>query len=174
MFYFSELSYEVPKNDSIGTGEFRFYIIPFRSEGVTVRVEVSGGGVLCYVSYNNRNPNGGDYNWELTISEYGDLYVSQIPLGAISQNSMFVAINGTEHTNNFSIISTRRDSTLASEYHCTRLKLALMYFYCDRYDHCILFGNVTVLLLFELIDAFINYTAFLAMISILVIWLLQT
>ena len=115
MFYISELSYEVPKNDSISTDEFRFYIIPFQSEGVTVQVEVSGGGVLCYVSYSNRNPNSEDYNWRLEISEYGDLYVSQTSLGGIFRNFVFVAINGTELTNNFTIISSRRDTTITSK-----------------------------------------------------------
>ena len=112
----SELSYETPVNDSIINGEFRFYIIPFRSEGVTVRVEIFDGGVLCYVSYSNRNPNSEDYNWRLEISEYDDLYVSQASLGGIFQNFVFVAINGTELTNNFSIISTTKDTTLESEY----------------------------------------------------------
>ena len=87
--------------------------MPASYSDVTIQVEVFTGGVWCYVSLSNRSPNSEDYNWKFYISEYNDLYVSR----ESSHQFLFVAINGTELTNNYTIIWTRGDTTVSCK-HC--------------------------------------------------------
>ena len=104
-----------PVSDSIGGGQFRFYIFPFLSEGVTIRVEVFNGGVWCYASDTNRNPNSGDYRWRLFISEYNDSFIDPATLGRAAGTFLFVAVEGTQLTNDYTLNSTRDDTSIASE-----------------------------------------------------------
>lgn len=121
ILFFSELSFGYPVNDVISIGQLRYYIVPFRAGGVTVRVEVFSGEVECYVSYINRNPNSEDYNWRLFVLEYDDLYIDRISWGSTVRNFVFVAVNGTEFANNFTIISTMGDTTVRSKHHHAKI-----------------------------------------------------
>ena len=106
-----------PVSDSIGSGRFRYYIFPFLSRGVTIRVEVFQGGVWCYASDTNRNPNRRDYIWRLYISEYNDSFIDPASLGRAAGTYLFIAIEGTGFTNDFTLNSTMDDTSIASKYH---------------------------------------------------------
>ena len=112
---FSEVAIGNPVYDSIGSGRFRFYIFPFLTAGVTVRVEVFRGGVWCYASDTNRNPNSGDYIWRLFISDYNDSYIDPTSLGRTTGSFLFIAIEGTGSANDFAINSTMDDTSIASK-----------------------------------------------------------
>ena len=105
-----------PVYDSIVSGQFRYYIFPFLSGGVTVRVETFRGGVWCYASDTNRNPSNVDYIWRLYISEYNDSYITPSSLGRTAGPLLFVAIEGTEATNDFLLNSTTGDTSIARMY----------------------------------------------------------
>ena len=102
--------------DLISRGQFRFYIFPFLSGGVTIRVEAFSGGVWCYASDTNRNPNSGDYIWRLYISEYNDSFIDPASLGRAAGTFLFVAIEGTDLSNDFSLNSTMGDTSIASKF----------------------------------------------------------
>ena len=102
-------------SDSIGNGQFRFYIFPFLSGGVTVRVEVFRGGVWCYASDTNRNPSSRDYIWRLYISEYDDSFINPSSLDRMAGSLLFVAIEGTQATNSFTLNTTTGDTSIASK-----------------------------------------------------------
>ena len=104
-----------PVYDSIGGGQSRYYIFPFLSVGVTVRVEVFRGGVWCYASDTNRNPSSVDYIWRLYISEYNDSFIDPASLGRAAGTSLYIAIEGTGVNNDFSLNSTMDDTSIASE-----------------------------------------------------------
>ena len=104
-------------SDSISSGQFRFYIFPFLTVGVTVRVEVFRGGVWCYASDTNRNPNSRDYIWRLYISEYNDSYIDPTSLGRTAGSFLFIAIEATGVSNDFMLNSTMADTSIACK--CT-------------------------------------------------------
>ena len=99
--------------DSIGSGRFRYYIFPFLTGGVTIRVEVFRGGVWCYASDTNRNPNSGNYIWRLFISGYNDSYIDPTSLGRMAGAFLFISIEGMGVTNNFTLNSTIGDTSIA-------------------------------------------------------------
>ena len=105
-----------PISDSIGSGQFRFYIFPFLSGGVTVRVEVFRGGVWCYASDTNRNPSSRDYTWRLFISEYDDSFIDPSSLDRTAGSLLFIAIEGTQATNSFTLNTTTGDTSIAGKF----------------------------------------------------------
>ena len=114
VFLVSEVAIGNQLSDSIGIGQFRYYIFPFLTGGVTVRVEVFRGGVWCYASDTNRNPNGRDYTWRLFISEYNDSYIDPTSLGRAAGAFLFIAIEGMDINNDFTLNSTTGDTSIAS------------------------------------------------------------
>ena len=114
----SEVTIGNPVSDSIGSGRFRYYIFPFLTGGVTIRVEVFRGGVWCYASDTNRNPNSGNYIWRLFISDYNDSYIDPTSLGRTAGTFLFIAIEGTELANNFTLNSTMGDTSIAGNHAC--------------------------------------------------------
>ena len=109
----SEISIGGPVSDSIGSGRFRFYIFPFLSGGVTIRVEVFRGGVWCYGSDTNRNPSSRDYIWRLFISGYNDSYIDPRSLSRDAGPYLFITIEGINPANDFSLNSTSGDTSIA-------------------------------------------------------------
>ena len=102
-------------SDSIDSGQFRYYIYPFLSGGVTVRVEVFRGGVWCYASDTNRNPSSRDYTWRLFIAEYEDSFIDPTSLGRVAGNLLFISIEGTQATNSFTLNTTIGDTSIAGK-----------------------------------------------------------
>ena len=109
---FSEGTIGDPVYDSISSGQFRYYIFPFLTGGVTVRVEVFRGGVWCYASDTNRNPNSGNYIWRLFISSYNDSYIDPTSLEMTAGDFLFIAIEGIDPTNDFTLNSTSGDTSI--------------------------------------------------------------
>ena len=103
-------------SDSIGSGQFRFYIFPFLSGGVTVRVEIFRGGVWCYASDTNRNSSSRDYTWRLFISEYDDSFIDPSSLDRTAGSLLFIAIEGTQATNSFTLNTTTGDTSIAGKF----------------------------------------------------------
>ena len=102
-----------PVFDSIGGGGFRYYVFPFLSGGVTIRVETFRGGVWCYASDRNRNPSSRDYIWRLYISGYNDSYIDPRSLGRVAGLYLYIAIEGISPVNDFSLNSTMGDTSIA-------------------------------------------------------------
>ena len=102
-----------PIYDSIGGGGSRYYIFPFLSGGVTVRVEVFRGGVWCYASDTNRNPSSVDYIWRLYITEYNDSFIDPTSLGGTAGTFLFIAIEGIDTSNDFKLNSTSGNTSIA-------------------------------------------------------------
>ena len=109
----SEVTIGNPVSDSIGSGRFRYYIFPFLTGGVTIRVEVFRGDVWCYASDTNRNPSSGNYIWRLFISDYNDSYIDPISLGRTAGDFLFISIEGMDNSNNFTLNSTTGDTSIA-------------------------------------------------------------
>lgn len=100
-------------SDVINQGQFRYYSIPFLSGGVTIRVEVFSGHVWCYASDTERNPDSNNYIWRLFISEYEDSYVDPSSLERPAGTLLYIAIEGDDMSNNFTLNSTIGDTSIA-------------------------------------------------------------
>ena len=94
-------------------GQLKFYIYPFSVVGVTVRVEVLGGGVWCYASDTERNPSSDNYIWRLFISEYDDSYIDPAYLNRPVGDFLYIGIEGVDLSNNFTLDSTVGDTSIA-------------------------------------------------------------
>ena len=73
------------------------------------------GGVWCYASDTNRNPSSRDYIWRLFISEYNDSFIDPTSLERTPGTYLFIAIEGTAVTNDFTLNSTMDDTSIASK-----------------------------------------------------------
>lgn len=109
---FLEVAIGDPVYDAIGSNRFRYYIFPFLTEGITIRLEVFQGGVWCYASDTNRNPNSGDYVWRLYISGYNDSYIDPMSLERTPGTFLFVTIEGLGSNNDFKLNSTSGDTSI--------------------------------------------------------------
>ena len=103
-----------PVSDTITSGQFRYYIFPFPSEGITIRVEAFKGQVWCYGSDVERNPNRDNYIWRLFISGYDDTYIGPASLERIPGVFLYIAIEGVSLSNQFTLNSTVGDTSIAS------------------------------------------------------------
>ena len=99
--------------DTIGSGEFRYYILPLSDEGVTIQVEVFLGGIWCYASDTNRNPNRDNYVWRLFITEYDDTFIDPTSLERPAGPQLFIAIEGVNNSNSYSLNTTTGDTSIA-------------------------------------------------------------
>ena len=112
MFYVIEKSIGDTISDVINQGQFKYYSIPFLNGGVTIRVEVFSGRVWCYASDTERNPDSSSYIWRLFISEYDDSYIDPSSLERPAGTVLYIAIEGDDTTNNFTLNSTIGDTSL--------------------------------------------------------------
>ena len=85
-------------------------------------MEVFRGGVWCYGSDTNRNPNSRDYIWRLFISEYSDAYIDPSSLSRAAGAFLYIAIQGMDHNNDFTLNSTTGDTSIASKAHDEKFK----------------------------------------------------
>ena len=103
-----------PVSDSVISGQFRYYIFPFPSEGITIRVEVDSGQVWCYGSDTERNPSNNNYIWRLFISGYDDIYIDTASLERTPGTFLYVAIEGVDPSNAFTLNSTVGNTSITS------------------------------------------------------------
>lgn len=100
-------------SDSIDGGQFRYYILPFLVEGITIRVELSDGEVWCYASDVDRNPNNESSIWSFFITGYDNTNIDPRFLSRPPGYSLFIAIEGVNSTsNNFTLNSTTGNTAI--------------------------------------------------------------
>lgn len=113
-------------SDTIGSGQFRYFSFPFTTRGVTIRVDVFSGGIWCYASDTERNPSRLSYTWRLFISEYDDTFIDPGTLGRTPGQFLFVALEGVDSANNFTLDSTEGDTSIAgNSYYARIIKLMI-------------------------------------------------
>ena len=103
-------------SNSVGRGLFRYYALPFLREGLTIRVDVSVGEVWCYASDVERNPNRDNHIWSFLITEYNDTNIDPGSLGREAGHTLFIAIEGINPSNNFTLNSTSGDTSITGIY----------------------------------------------------------
>ena len=85
---------------TIGNSVIKYYTIPFTSGGITLRMDVSGGYVDCYISDTVRHP--GPYNypyldvleWRLHTGDYEDIFIDPAQFSRSRAHYIYVAVRG--------------------------------------------------------------------------------
>ena len=104
------LSPDVGVSDSLGAGERTYYEFVFDSDGVTLRLSVTTGTIVCYASDLNQNPNEEQgYVWKVTSNDYIDVFLDPATLTRTAGSTLYVALEGADTSNNFSLNSTTGD-----------------------------------------------------------------
>lgn len=110
-----EITIGNPTGDSVSSGQFKFFELPFPDEGVTIRLEVQQGTVICYASDRIRNPNENDYDWKIETDDYIDAYLDPSSLGRPAGNYVFVSLQGVQSINTFSLDTTSGDTSISGK-----------------------------------------------------------
>lgn len=91
---------------SIGGGVTRYYAVPFTLGGITLRLDVSVGYIICYASDTIRNPGPGNYVWLVSTRGYADGFIDPAQFGRSGTRYIYVALVGSDPTNTFVLNST--------------------------------------------------------------------
>ena len=95
---------------SLGAGERTYYEFDFDSDGVTLRLTVTFGTIICYASDIIQNPNEDQgYVWKVTVSNYQDVFLNPDSLNRTTGPTLYVALEGVNTSNDFTLNSTTGD-----------------------------------------------------------------
>ena len=104
------LSADTGVSSSLGAGERTYYEFDFDASGVTLRLTVTYGTIVCYASDLTQNPNEEQgYVWKVTSSEYIDVFLDPDSLTRAAGSSLYVALEGMDLSNNYTFNSTTGD-----------------------------------------------------------------
>ena len=120
-------------------GERLFFRLLFPSDGLTIQLTATSGRVVCYASDRIRNPTGTQgYDWRVETDGYTDVFIDPILLDRDPGQYIYVAIEGLQTNNNFSLNSTQGDrrglyliisnSTVCSTVY-NHIRMYIMFFY---------------------------------------------
>ena len=97
-------------SDSLGNGRRLYYEFVFDATGVTLRLNITTGTIVCYASDLVQNPNEEQgYVWKVTSSSYIDVFLDPSSLTRATGSSLYVALEGADTSNTFSLNSTTGD-----------------------------------------------------------------
>lgn len=91
-------------------GERMFFQLALPSDGLTIQLSVQEGHVVSYVSDRLTNPTQSQgYDWRVETDNYTDLFIDPTLLERDSGEYVYIAIEGLQANNNFSLNSTVGD-----------------------------------------------------------------
>lgn len=98
------------KTGTLVQGERLFYRLDFPSNGLTIQLTAVYGSVVCYASDRLTNPTATQgYDWKVETDSYVDTFIDPVLLGRSPGQYIYIAIEGLESSNNFSLNSTIGD-----------------------------------------------------------------
>ena len=101
---------------SVGMDRFVYFFLPFFSSGITIRIEARLGGIRCYASDVDRRPSSTSNVWNLLITDYGDSFIDPSTLGRTPGSTLFIALQGVNVANNFTMNTTIGDTSIQGMY----------------------------------------------------------
>lgn len=102
-----ELNIGTLVNSTVPMNRLVFYIIPYITRGITIRIEALAGGIHCYASDTNQYPSTSNHRWTLFTQDYDDLYL----FGGRSA-AIYISLLGAYTVNNFTINTTIGDTSI--------------------------------------------------------------
>ena len=104
------LSSDVEVSSSLSSGQRLYYKFAFATNGITLRLNVTTGTIICYASDLIQNPNEQQgYVWKITSSTYIDVFLDPTSLNRPAGSFVYVALEGSGTTNNFRLNSSTGD-----------------------------------------------------------------
>ena len=104
------VSLDVDVSNSLTSGQRMYYQFVFGSNGVTVRLTVSSGTVICYASDLIQNPNDEQgYVWKVTSSGFVNVFLDPSSLNRPVGSTLYVALEGSSSSNSFTLSATSGD-----------------------------------------------------------------
>ena len=97
-------------SNSLISGERLYYEFAFATNGVTLRLNVTTGTIICYASDLIQRPNEEQgYVWMVTISAYLDVFLDPGSLNRPAGSSLYITLEGSQTSNNFNLNSSTGD-----------------------------------------------------------------
>lgn len=97
-------------SNSVGMGERVYYRFDFLSTGITIRLDVGMGYIICYASDSNQNPNAVQgYDWKVESSGYIDTFIDPTLLGRPPGQYIYISLEGSQSNNSFLVNFTDGD-----------------------------------------------------------------
>lgn len=105
------VSFDVDVSNSLGAYQRLFYQLVFATNGITIRLTVTSGTVICYASDVTQNPTADQgYVWTVTTSGYVDIFLDPSTLNRNAGSSLYIALEGSSaSTNTFTFSSSTGD-----------------------------------------------------------------
>ena len=104
------LSSDTGVSDTLSANERTYYEFEFSSNGITLRLSVTSGTIICYASDLIQNPNEQQgYVWKVTATDYIDVFLDPDSLTRTVGSTLYVGLEGADLSNNFSLNSTTGD-----------------------------------------------------------------
>ena len=85
------------------------YTLP--EEGLTLKLEVETGLIVCFASNRIENPNEALYNFRVETNSSADVYISLDNLQGNSSTTIYISCEGRSGVNNFTLNTTSGDTT---------------------------------------------------------------
>lgn len=107
-------------SNSLGSYQRLFYQLVFATNGITIRLTVTSGTIICYASDLTQNPTAEQgYVWTVTTSGYVDIFLDPSTLNRNAGSSLYIALEGSSaSTNTYTFSSStgdRRRKTLFND-----------------------------------------------------------
>lgn len=104
------MALDVDVSSSLTYGQRLYYQYGFSSSGLTIRLTVSSGYVICYASDLIQNPNDDQgYVWRVTSSGFIDVFLDPSSLNRPTGTTLYVALEGSSSSSSFTLSATSGD-----------------------------------------------------------------
>lgn len=101
---------DVNVSSSLTNGQILYYQYGFSSSGLTIRLTISSGYVICYASDLIQNPNDDQgYVWRVTSSGFIDTFLDPSSLNRPAGTTLYVALEGSASSSSFTLGVTSGD-----------------------------------------------------------------
>ena len=101
-----------PFISTLDRNQAAFFQYTLPEEGLTLRLEVEVGFIVCFASNRIQNPNEAVYDFRVETSSSADVFISPDNFEANSSTTIFVSIEGRSALNNFTLNTTSGDTTI--------------------------------------------------------------
>ena len=107
----AEIEINETVSNTIEEDEVSYIELPFSDDGVTITVNVTNGSVVVYASDQITTPNEAFHDWMIETDGYSDVYLDPDDVNRTVGDTVYVAIEGEEESNNFALSTTTGDTS---------------------------------------------------------------
>ena len=98
---------DVDISSTVSQGELSYYQYLFSQNGLTIRLNITAGYIICYASDTNQNPNSRQgYTWIITVTSFSDVFIDPQLLGRPAGQYLYIGIEGGQSGSNSFLLNT--------------------------------------------------------------------